>query len=1036
MASLSPIRLSVRNPVLSNLLMITLTVLGVLAFLDLPREMMPKISFNWAFVITPYPNVPAEDIEQLITIPLEEELADLDGIDQMTSTSSEGQSMIWLKYEMVSDDKYSKYLADLKAEVDGVNLPDDVEDVYVDDFNTDDFVPVISVTLSGDYPERVMHDYAEELKDLLFDIRGISEISVIGTREREIWVEVPPEKLYAMGLTLDDVAGAIRYRNFNLAAGDLKVGREKMLVRTVGEFDSVDEIGSGVILRSSVDGHQVFLRDIAVIEDRWEEESSRSRLYGERSVTLSMSKKAMANSLDIIDQIKAVTAEFESKLPPGLKVTYTNDNSIYILDILNKLQTNAWLGFILVILILWLTLGLRHALITAIGIPITLAITMIFLKYTGATLNGNSLFGLVLVLGMLVDDAVVVMENCFRYIQEGMPPKEAVYKGASEVAAPVTASVLTTIAAFLPLMLLPGIIGRFMQIVPIVVSLALLASLFECFFILPSHIADWSGNVKKHKVRGEAAFNKIISIYQKILQRALKRRKLIFFLMPFVIVLAGGLIPLVGVEMYRDEEVPQFFVRIKMPQGTSLEATDQALTVIEHEAMKLPRSEVQAVTALPGFFMGDEDWEFSSNVGEIMIDLKVRRERNLSIDSLISIMRSSTTHIPGIELIEFAKVNTGPPLGKAVAARVQGKYYDDLEEVAELLKAELVTIDGVYDIADNYNPGKRQVRVHVDPERAALFGLSVTQVAASVAGAFDGITSSVLRDGDDEIDIRVKFPEDQFKDVTDVTTLRFRAPDGSWVPFDNVASLTVEPGVIDIRHFEEERVITVSANVDKNKISSVEVNQALVKKFKNIEERYPRVKLAFGGEFAEFQEAFSGIFQLFLIGLGLIYVILGTQFRSFIQPLIIMAAIPFAFIGAMLGLLVGGDPFSITTLYGFVALAGIVVNNSIVMVTFINDARAAGMDRHESIIQAGTLRLRPIFLTSLTTIFGLLPMAIGLGGKSEVWAPLANTIVWGLAVSTMLTLVAIPAVYELIVDDVGSFFRRKFGMRNGWVKED
>ncbi|MBU0519704.1 efflux RND transporter permease subunit, partial [bacterium] len=223
MASLSPIRLSVRNPVLSNLLMITLTVLGVLAFLDLPREMMPKISFNWAFVITPYPNVPAEDIEQLITIPLEEELADLDGIDQMTSTSSEGQSMIWLKYEMVSDDKYSKYLADLKAEVDGVNLPDDVEDVYVDDFNTDDFVPVISVTLSGDYPERVMHDYAEELKDLLFDIRGISEISVIGTREREIWVEIPPEKLYAMGLTLDDVAGAIRYRNFNLAAGDLKV---------------------------------------------------------------------------------------------------------------------------------------------------------------------------------------------------------------------------------------------------------------------------------------------------------------------------------------------------------------------------------------------------------------------------------------------------------------------------------------------------------------------------------------------------------------------------------------------------------------------------------------------------------------------------------------------------------------------------------------------------------------------------------------------------------------------------------------------
>jgi multidrug efflux pump subunit AcrB len=314
-----------------------------------------------------------------------------------------------------------------------------------------------------------------------------------------------------------------------------------------------------------------------------------------------------------------------------------------------------------------------------------------------------------------------------------------------------------------------------------------------------------------------------------------------------------------------------------------------------------------------------------------------------------------------------------------------------------------------------------------------MFGISVTQVATSIAGAFDGITTSVFRDGDEEIDIKVKLPEDRLQEIADVTRLKFLLPDGSWLPFGNVASITIEPGVIDIRRVDEERAITVSANVDKARTSGVEVNQRLVKRFKDVEDHYPGVEMHFGGEFEEFQEAFSGIFRLFLVGIGLIYVILGTQFRSFIQPLIIMIAIPFAFIGAMLGLLFSGNPFSITTLFGFVALAGVVVNNSIVMVTFINEARRSGVDKRESIIQSGMIRFRPIIMTSLTTIFGLLPMAIGLGGKSEVWGPLANTIVWGLSVSTVLTLLVIPSVYELIVDDIGGWFKKKLKTSNGWA---
>lgn len=1033
---MSPIRLSVNNPVLSNLLMVTLTVLGVLAFMDLPRELMPKIAFNWAFIVTPYPNVPAEDIEQLITIPIEEEIADVDHIDQITSVSKEGGSFILVKFDMMSEEKFSRLLSDLKIEVDKADIPDDVEDIYVDDFDTDDMIPILTVVLSGDYPEKVLHDLAEDLSDLYLNVKGVSEVAMAGTREREIWVEVSPEKLYAHGLSLEQIAGSIKYRNFNLAGGDLKTGAEKLLVRTVGEFDDPQEIGSSVILRSGPDGHQIYLRDVARIQDGWEEESTRSRLNGLPATSLSISKKAKANSLEVIDQIKQITEEYWAKLPPEMQVTYTNDNSIWIDDILQKLQNNAWMGLILVLIILWVTIGGRNALITAIGIPITLAITMIFLKHTGNTLNGNALFGLVLVLGMLVDDAIVVMENCYRYLQMGLPPKEAVLKGAREVAAPVCASIFTTIAAFLPLMLLPGVMGRFMRIVPIVVSLALLASLFECFFILPSHVTEWSR--ANHAGRGGQSplMKKILATYKIILERVMRRRIIIAVAMPVVILLAAMLIPLVGVELYRDEEVSLFFVRVTMPEGTSLEATDQVIAQFEQEAMNLPASELHAVLATPGLLQLDDEWLFKSSVGQVFVDLNEKRDRTMLLDDVISLLRSRTEDIPGVETLEFAKVHSGPPLGKAVEVRVQGKYYEQTERVAEILKDELRSIDGVYDIADNYNPGKRQVKVKVSPERAALFGVSVTQVAASIAAAFDGIVPSVLRDGDDEIDIRVKFPEDRLTEIADVTRLKFLLSDGSWVPFENLASITVEPGIVDIRHFEQDRAITVSANVDKEKITGVEVNQRLMKRFKDVENQFPGVKMYFGGQFEEFQEAFSGLLQLFLVGLGLIYVILGTQFRSFIQPIIIMIAIPFAFIGSTLALLVSGNPFSITTLYGFVALAGVVVNNSIVLVSFINDARARGVPRHESIVQAGMLRLRPIFLTSLTTIFGLAPMAIGLGGRSEVWGPLANIIVWGLAVATFLTLLVVPTVYELVVDDIGGWFRRRFRMRNGWMKNN
>ncbi len=1029
---MSPIRFSVRNPVLANLLMVTLTLLGVLAYIQIPRELMPKIPFNWAFITTVYPNVPAEDIEQLVTIPLEDAITNVDGVDEVSSISYEGISSVQVKFELCSKDQFDKYLTDLKNEVGKAKIPEEAEDPEVEEFDTDDFVPILSITLSGDFPEKVMYDQGEQLNDLLVNVNGVSTVSLVGSREREIWVNVTPEQLYARNASLPEVANALAMYNRNLAAGDLKTASEKMLVRTVGEVKSAQELG-GVVVRSSGSGRQVYLRDVAKIDDGWEEEVSRSRMNGRKSITFSLSKKSNASSLDVVAAVKNIVENFRSKMPPGMEVTYTNDSSITINDLLGDLYSNAWMGFLLVIAVLYLLLDWRSAIFTSLSIPITLAITMIFLQYTGNSLNGSSLFGLILVLGMIVDQAIVVVDNSYRYLQEGLKPREAAIKGATEVAWPVVNSVVTTIAAFVPLMLLPGVIGRFMRIVPIVVSLTLVASLFQAFYILPAHIAVWS----KPQISGlsrwrEGFMARVLKGYRNVLEKVLRRRKLIMILMPVVVLLAAGLIPLIGVELYRDEEISHFTVFVKMPQGTSLEATDQVIKQIEAEAMNLPASELHAVIATPGIFQGETEWLFDSHVGQVVVDLKERKDRELPIDSLINMLRVRTDNIPGIESISFEKVNTGPPVGKAVEVKVQGKYYSDLEAVGEELKKELKNINGTYDISDNYSPGKRQVKIIVNPEKAALYGLDVTQVASTAYAAFNGLKATVLHDGDDEIDVMVRFPEERMNEMASVSALKIRSPMGIWVPFLNVASLAVEAGPADIRHYEKERTITVSANVDKAKTSGVQVNQRLINRFNNIENRYPGTRLVFKGEFEEFSNAFSGLAELFLIGIGLIYLTLGAQFRSFVQPLIIMIAIPFGFIGAMFGLVVSGNPFSITTLYGFVGLAGVVVNNSIVMIDFINNARAQGMEKHESIVSSGLLRLRPIFLTSITTIFGVLPMAMGLGGKSEVWGPLANTFCWGLTVSTLLTLLIVPAVYEFVVDDLGGWFRRKLKLREAW----
>jgi CzcA family heavy metal efflux pump len=1017
-------RISVGNPVLVNLLMVAITGFGMYALATLPQEQMPNVSFPWSFVVVPDPGVSPEEVEKTIIIPLEEQLQNLDDLESMTSISREGAGFVWLKFETMPDDAFQLRLQDVRAAVNKVDLPESAEEPEVTKFSTQDFAPLISIVLQGDIPEHQLKDLADDLKDDILDIPKVSQVQVWGERKREIWVEVDPARLERFGLTLDQVADAIQAKHLNLSGGDLETGRMDYRVRTVGEAKQALDLGQVIVTASPGGGH-VRVGDVAVVSDTFEDEQTRSRFNGKKAFTLSVSKKKDGHSVDLIDEVKGLCRHYEqNRLPPGAVILYTNDSSVFITDVLDTLKMNAWMGMLLVAVSLFLFLGWRQAMFAVIGIPVALAMTFGFLRLTGNSVNGSTLFALVLVLGMLVDDAIVVIENCFRYMEQGVPVRRAAITGTREVMMPVFTSAGTTIAAFLPLMLLPGVIGDFMRVIPVVVSLALLASLFESFAILPSHIAEWGRGGRG--ARPPVGFDRARRLYLKLLKKTIRRRYWVIGITSLVIV---GSLPIafaLGVDMFADEEIPLIYVYATLPEGTRLDATDATLDKLEASVRRaLPPEALKYVRTDAGLQELEAEWVLKPSVGQLVLELVDKNDRDFDVDAAISRMRETSRSIPGITSLEFKRISSGPPAGAPVEAKVRGDHLDELVQVTNAVKTALADMGGVEDIRDNSMAGVPELRVVVDEERAAMHGLTVAQVARTVHTAFEGRVTTEFLDGDEDIDVLVRLNAAGRGERDDLANLRIVTPSGSRILLKDVARIEEADGYATIKHDESRRAITVTANVDKSRISGVEASKRLAEAWPAIASRYPGHTLKFGGQFKEFQEAFNNLAVLFLVGVAIMLVIMAAQFNSITQPLIIFMAVIFAFWGAVLGLFLINSPFSINNLFGLVALAGVAVNNSIVLIAFINNLRERGASRIRAVLTAGKLRVRPILLTSVTTIVGLLPMALGLGGYSEVWGPLATVMVFGLTASSVLSLFLIPALYLTLGDLKRLVLRRR-----------
>lgn len=1010
-------KFSVNNSVLVNIVMVAVLFFGFFSVSRLPQEQFSEVPFFWVNIIVPYPGAGVEDIERTVTVPVENEYQGIKKLKRIRSETSEGLSVVRIEFDDgISKEEFARLYQEVQTRFNKVILPEGVLKPVIDDFSAADFLPVIEAILVSDSGYSTLNSAALFLKDRLLTIGEVSGVNLVGSRDRQLVIRANKEKIETLRISLDEIIRAVQNRNINIPGGIIETVNREYILRTVGDIDDIEDFKK-IIIRKNRSGSTgtIYLKDIADIEEDFDPLGIRARFNGYEAITLRVAKVTGGSSTRVIKEVKKKIKEFSAVKPEGIWITLFSDSTIQITDSITILLTNALIGFILVLVILFLFIGFRNAFITAIGIPVTFAITFLILEALGETFNTNTLFGLVLVLGLIVDDAIVIVENSYRLHADGLSRQEAAIKGTDQVIIPVVASTLTTVAAFFPLMILPGTIGKFLRVIPLTVTIALLASTFEASFFLPSHFADWPGKSKLKNTR-------IFDLFRKWFGIALTR--IYRFKLPVVtglillIISAFAIVPFIQQDLFSAEDFSLFYIDIELPLGSNRNKTYDV--VLEFEKRIIPligNGEIVAVNSYIGFASGSNQNTAKSNIAQITVDLTERNQgRTRPITRIMAEVRELCVDISGVEKVEYRKAQNGPPVASPVSFRLFGDVYEDLILISNGIKDKLLTYPELLNIKDDLDKGTPEIHIKVNEEQAAGFGLNVLSIGRAIQASFDGIKAGTFFKNNQEIDIVVTFDMPETVDINLIEQLKFITQDGRDIPFSAVCTLERDEGFASVKREDGKREITIESGAySKKNIRAI--NRDIVAFFnESYKSRYPDVVLKVGGEFAEFSDLLIQILRIFLIGIFLIYIILGTQFKSYSQPFLILFSVPFAFVGVIFFLLISGTPFSTTVLYSGVALAGIAVNDAIVLISFINEKRKQDIPVKEAVLESAQTRLRPILLTSITTIAGLIPTAIGIGGKSVVWGPMASTIIFGLIFSTLSTLVFVPCFYGLIYD--------------------
>lgn len=1015
----------IKNYRVTYLLILLIFIAGLYSMMTLPRESEPEIKVPYAMVSTVYMGASPNDVEDLVTNKLEEKIENLDNLRRFTSTSGLGFSSIFVEFEAEADLQES--FRKLRQEVDNARpgLPGDAEIPVVTEIRMSDY-PIVTYSLVGDLPETELNEYADKVQDRLEAVKDVSKVELSGYRAREFQIIVDQNRLVHFNISLSQIIGAIQSSNFNFPAGDMSVDGFNYSIRVKGKINQADQLNNIVV--ATQDSSPIFLSDLAEIKDTLKEKQGESRIgyqdkESQRAVSLMVYKKTGGNILQMVEEAEMAINEISVELPDDLNILKTNDNSQFIKNDLNTLGSSGIQTFILITLILMLIISFRGALITALSVPLAFFMSFIFLKTQGMTLNSMVLFSLVLSLGLMVDNAIVIIEGINEYFEKHKKPiRQAAILSVWNFKKAITSGTMTTVSAFAPMFLVSGIMGEYLSIMPKTLIITLLSSLFVALVAMPTIISRFikanpdsaqKNRAKKRHIIIEGLMQKLYVKYRVILSNVLpskkKRRTIIasawiLFLLAIAMPIAG----LMKIEMFPKIDFDYFTVNINLPVGSTLDKTEAITRQVEETVSQIPELD-NYVTTTGGSAAGFSDGGWSSGRSSsykagITVNLVKAEERDRTSYDISKQLRDQLSNIQGAD-ITVEELQAGPPSGQPIEVRIFGTETDELATIAQEVKDYFATIPGVINIDDSMQDATGEFTFVVDKQKANYYSVSTATIASTLRTAVYGTQASEVNLDNKDIDITVKYDTDQIIDIADLENILIFTPQGDNITLGQVAELKFEPALLSIYHRDGQQIVTVTADIEKD------IN--LQKVIKGFEEYSSRMELpagfsiGIGGETEDIEKSFREMFTSMVLAVILIAFILVLQFNSFKQPFIILFALPLSIIGAIIGLIILRQPFSITAFIGLIALAGIVVNDAIVLIDKINKNAVYGMDFVESIIDGGISRMQPILLTSLTTVAGVFPLIYA----DEMWRGLSLTVIFGLISSTILNLFVVPVLY-------------------------
>lgn len=1023
-----------RNTVFANILLFLIFFMGFLATTSMVRESFPEFSIDMISITVSYPGADPEEVEEGVNQKIEEALESVEGIKQYTTKSAENMASVTIEVKEGYD--LSEVLDKVRSHVNAIStFPLDAENPIIREIVRKQVVMLLS--LSGDLSEKQLKQWGEQIKDEVKQLPEISQVEAYGIREYEIGIEISEERLRSYGLTFEQVASAVRKSSLNLAGGTLRTTGEEIRIRTVGRKYTGEELAQIVVL-ARPGGEIITLDRIAEIRDGFSEDPIFASINDKPAMFVQVSKTEDEDAIKISDAVTRFVETKQKILPPGAHITVFYDTTDSLRARIDLLTRNGVIGLCLVFFLLWLFLDLRLSFWAGLGIPISIAGAMFILWSIGATINMISLFGLIMVLGIVVDDAIVVGEAIYVHRKRGEPPLQAAINGVSEVAMPVLAAVTTTIVAFIPLSYVGGVMGKFISILPMVVVSCLLISLVESLFLLPahlSHLPDLNRQGKQWKPfellgrlqRGVSTGleNFIERRYVPFITRVLNWRYVSLSLAVAVLILSVGLVKGGLVKFQVFPKLDGFVVTstVEFPEGTPPELTTAALKEIEAAFIRVAeRTEtisgeplIRQRLILVGQVLSGTMGASGPNLGSVQIILLPSEDRGIHSNDLLIAWEKELGTIPGVKSLTFEGMAAGPS-GAELEVWMQGRNMDDLVKASESLQESLAEFQGVYQIRSDYSQGKNELQLSLKPEATTL-GLSVDDLARQINAGFFGQEAFRLQRGSDDIRVKVRYPSAERSRMSDFEKVHIRTADGQEIPLLSVANISFAPGYSTISRTDGMRRIVVTAEVDSHKANSGEIFEELARTtFRELKGKYPDLYLSMQGSKKNTRESFSSLKVGFPIALVGIFVIIATMFRSYVQPFIILFTIPFGIIGAIAGHLLMGYNLSMMSIFGMVALSGVVINDAIVLIERVNRNLEEGMALFNAIIQGGARRFRAIFLTSISTVGGLAPLIMETDMQAKFLIPMALSVAGGVIFATGLTLVLIPSLLVILND--------------------